>query len=100
MRDHDSYINCAKNVEEGKELDTLGTNPYAKPATKGIFGPVLINKFVKFPEGFPLESMHALDLGLFKNFNNLFFHPTNKHERYYLGIVVESIFNLKYLVIN
>ncbi len=85
LRDHESFLSCAKNVVEGKEIDTLGSNPYLKPASKGIFGPVSINKFVQFPEAFPLESMHALDLGLFKNFNHLFFNQANKHKPYYLG---------------
>jgi hypothetical protein len=85
LRDHESYLSCAKNVVEGKEIDTLGSNSYLKSASKGIFGPVSINKFVKFPDAFPLESMHGLDLGLFKNFNHLFFYQANKNKPYYKG---------------
>ena len=71
---------------DGNELDKLGTNPTLKPSSNGILGPVKISQLIKLPGGAPIDSMHALDLGLFKNLNELFFNSDNKKEPFYLGI--------------
>ena len=85
LRDHKSFINSAQNVVDGIELDILGSNPGLKPSSNGILGPVKLAEFVKLPVALPLETMHALDLGIFKNFNDLFFHNENRREDFYLG---------------
>ena len=86
LRDHNSFVISGQNVIDGKELDKLGTNPTLKPSSNGILGPVKISQYIKLPGGAPIDSMHALDLGLFKNLNELFFNSDNKKEPFYLGI--------------
>ena len=81
MRTHESYIKCGINAKDGIDLDMIGTNP----SCKGIFGPITISNVVKLPAAFPLEAMHAICLGIFKNFNLLFFSSQNKEAAYYLG---------------
>ena len=55
------------------------------PACKGIFGPINISNAVALQTAFPLESMHAICLGLLKRYNTHFFSTHNKNETYYLG---------------
>jgi hypothetical protein len=71
----------------------LGKNPTLKPSSNGILGSVNISKHIELPGGVPIDSMHALDLGLFKNLNEIFFNKANKNELFYLG----NIFLLLYL---
>jgi hypothetical protein len=65
----------------------LGTNPLQNPACKGIFGPINLSKLVKLPAAFPLESMHAICLGIFKQYNYFFFSTYYKDEPFYLGLI-------------
>ena len=55
------------------------------PACKGIFGPINISNVVALPTAFPLESMHAICLGLLKRYNTHFFSSQNKDQTFYLG---------------
>jgi hypothetical protein len=70
---------------QGLEIDMLGTNPLQNPASKGIYGPIRISDFVELPAAFPLESMHAICLGIFKQYNCFFFSTFYKNEQFYLG---------------
>lgn len=63
----------------------IGTNPTLKASSNGILGPVNISHHIELPGGAPIDSMHALDLGLFKNLNEIFFNKANKKESFYLG---------------
>ncbi len=85
MRTHESYVTAGLNAEQGLEIDMIGTNPLQKPACKGIFGPINLTNHVKVPAAFPLEGMHAICLGIFKQYNYFFFSTRYKDELYYLG---------------
>ena len=46
-----------------------------------------LSKLVKLPAAFPLEGMHAICLGIFKQYNYFFFSTFYKDEAFYLGII-------------
>jgi hypothetical protein len=87
-RTHESFVTAGNDILAGKNIDTIGT----KQTSQGVFGPIKLTEFIKIPNGVLLENMHAIWLGLMKNFNFLFFHSQNKDEPYYIGNYFKIMF--------
>jgi hypothetical protein len=52
----------------------------------GLKGEAEISEYIHFPEGILIDSMHLIDLGIFKRFMSIFFDRFNKDKDFYLGI--------------
>ena len=66
-----------------KEYSQLGSDsfPYM-----GLKGEALISKFIHFPNGILIDSMHLIDLGIFKRIMSILFDTFNKDQIYYMGV--------------
>lgn len=75
LRDHEHF------VVRGIEADSEGT-------TDGIHGSTILSEFLYLPNSIPIDYMHLLCLGLFKNILKNFFCSSNHKELFYIGIYI------------
>ena len=52
----------------------------------GFMGKPLLNDILEFPNSLPIDYMHLICLGTFKNFTKFWFDSKNKRMPYYIGI--------------
>ena len=69
------FEDFANDYLEGLENDPVN----------GLKGEIEIFDMLKIPNSIPIDYMHMVCLGIFKNFLKLWFDPINKKEDYYIG---------------
>jgi len=66
-------------LEHSRVADEMGICHY------GVNGSSMLQSFIVFPDGLPIDYMHLLCLGLFKSILNMWFDNKFKDESFFLG---------------
>lgn len=72
----------ARSTESFNASALIGTENLPR---YGIRGKTKLSEFINFPDSLPIDYMHLLCLGIFKNIFKKWFDSKNKQSKFYIG---------------
>lgn len=72
-------------LRENEDFENDYVDGTENDPVNGLKGGIKIFDMINVPDSIPIDYMHMVCLGIFKNLLKLWFDPLNKKEDYYIG---------------